>query len=208
MNMLRVWGGGIYEHDVFYELCNRSGILVWQDFMFACAMYPEDNPSFVNEVEAEARYQVRRLRNHPCMALWCGNNENQWIHDRTYWDQPGSPVPGSLYYDKLLPQIVAELDGKTPYWPGSPYGGNDYNSMDDGDLHNWQVWHGNVPRHFGEPADVDRSPEGVSFLHYAEDMGRFISEFGMHASPVYETLRRNIPIDQLYHHSPFDGSSQ
>ena len=202
MNMLRVWGGGIYEHDIFYELCNRSGILVWQDFMFACAMYPEDNPSFVNEVEAEARYQVRRLRNHPCMALWCGNNENQWIHDRTYWDQPGSPVPGSLYYDKLLPQIVAELDGKTPYWPGSPYGGNDYNSMDDGDLHNWQVWHGNVPRHFGEPADVDRSPEGVSFLHYAEDMGRFISEFGMHASPVYETLRRNIPTDQLYHHSP------
>jgi beta-mannosidase len=103
MNMLRVWGGGIYEHDFFYELCNRLGILVWQDFMFACAMYPENNPRFVEEVEAEARYQVRRLRHHPCLALWCGNNENQWLHDRFYWDKTESPVPGSLYYDKLLP---------------------------------------------------------------------------------------------------------
>jgi beta-mannosidase len=202
MNMLRVWGGGIYEHDVFYELCDRLGILVWQDFMFACAMYPEDNRSFVDEVEAEARYQVRRLRTHACLALWCGNNENQWLHDRLYWEKPDSPVPGSLYYHKLLPQIVRELDGKTPYWPGSPYGGNDYNSMEDGDLHNWQVWHGNLPRRFGELPRVDQSPGGVSFLHYAEDMGRFISEFGMHASPVYETLRRNIPADQLYYHSP------
>jgi beta-mannosidase len=202
MNMLRVWGGGIYEHDVFYELCNRLGILIWQDFMFACAMYPEDNSSFVGEVEAEARYQVRRLRNHPCMALWCGNNENQWIHDRTYWDRPDYAVPGSLYYDKILPQIVRELDGNTPYWPGSPYGGNDYNSMEDGDLHNWRVWHGNLPRRFGEKPLVDHSPAGVSYLHYAEDMGRFISEFGMHASPVLETLRRNIPADQLYFHSP------
>jgi beta-mannosidase len=202
MNMLRVWGGGIYEHDVFYELCNRSGILVWQEFMFACAMYPEDNPSIVEEVEAEARYQVCRLRNHPCLALWCGNNENQWIHDQTYWDRPDYPVPGSLYYNTLLPQIVKELDGNTPYWPGSPYGGNDYNSPEDGDVHNWQVWHGNLPRRFGEKSGVDQSPEGVSFLHYAEDMGRFISEFGMHASPVYETLRRNIPADQLFYHSP------
>lgn len=163
MNMLRVWGGGIYEHDVFYELCDQSGILVWQDFMFACAMYPEDPPNFVDEVEAEARYQVRRLRNHPCLALWCGNNENQWLHDRIYWNNPDYPVPGSLYYNKLLPQIVRELDGKTPYWPGSPYGGNDYNSMEDGDVHNWQVWHGNLPRRFGEKPRVDRSPEGVSF---------------------------------------------
>jgi beta-mannosidase len=202
MNMLRVWGGGIYEHDVFYELCNRLGILVWQDFMFACAMYPEHNPSFVAEVEAEARYQVRRLRTHPCLALWCGNNENQWIHDRTYWDGAENPVPGSLYYNRLLPQVVKELDGKTPYWPGSPYGGSDYNGSEDGDVHNWQVWHGNLPRRFGEKPRVDQSPEGVSYLHYAEDMGRFSSEFGMHASPVYETLRRNIPADQLYHHSP------
>jgi len=201
MNMIRVWGGGIYEHDIFYNLCDQLGLLVWQDFMFACAMYPEDDPVFVGEVEAEARYQVARLRNHPCLALWCGNNENQWIHDQNYWDRTDYPVPGTLYYDRILPQIVTELDGQTPYWPGSPYGGSDYASMEDGNRHNWQVWHGLVPRRFGEQPPRVNTPDGVSFAHYAEDTGRFISEFGMHASPVYETLRRNIPADQRYHHS-------
>jgi beta-mannosidase len=202
MNMLRVWGGGIYEHDAFYEVCSRLGLLVWQDFMFACEAYPDVDAAYNAEVEAEARYQVRRLRSSACMALWCGNNENQWIHDQIYWNRPDYPVPGSLYYDTILPTVVAELDGQIPYWPGSPYGGNDYNSMDDGDRHNWQVWHGGQPRRFGEEPRGDHTPEGVSFLHYAEDMGRFISEFGMHASPVLETLRRCIPADQLYHHSP------
>jgi beta-mannosidase len=202
MNMLRIWGGGIYEHDAFYDLCDRLGILVWQDFMFACALYPENNPDFVAEVEAEARYQVRRLRSHPCLALWCGNNENQWIHDTRYWAAPGAYVPGQLYYDRILPRAVAELDGRTPYWPGSPYGGNDHNSMEDGDRHNWDTWHGGHARRFGEEPQTDHSPEGVSFRRYADDRGRFISEFGMHAAPVYETLRRNIPADQLYHHSP------
>ena len=77
MNMLPLWGGGIYEHDIFYDLCDSVGLLVWQDFMFACAVYPEESDSFVSEVEAEASYQVRRLRSHPCLALFCGNNENQ-----------------------------------------------------------------------------------------------------------------------------------
>ncbi len=197
MNMLRVWGGGIYEHNVFYELCSQLGLLIWQDFMFACAMYPENNPHFVDEVEAEARYQVQRLRNYACLALWCGNNENQWIHDRIHWNEPA----GSLYYDEILPRVVKEVDGQTPYWAGSPYGGNDYNGAEDGDVHNWQVWHGNLPRRFGQEAVTDHTPEGVAYTHYAEDLGRFISEFGMHASPVYETLRRTIPLDQLYHHS-------
>ncbi len=202
MNMLRVWGGGIYEHDVFYNLCDRLGLLVWQDFMFACAMYPENDSSFVADVEAEARYQVRRLRSHSSLAVWCGNNENQWLHDRNNPDHPEQKVPGTLYYDHILPAAVAELDGVTPYWLSSPYGGNDYNSTEDGDRHNWQVWHGNLPRHFGDPVVADRSPEGVSYRHYAEDMGRFISEFGMHAAPVFETLRRVIPEGQRYHHSP------
>lgn len=199
--MLRVWGGGIYEHDAFYDQCDRLGLLVWQDFMFACASYPEDD-EMAAEVAAEARYQVRRLRNHPCLALWCGNNENQWLHDRRHWDQPTLKVPGSRYYDTILPQAVVEHDGHTPYWPGSPYGGNDYNSMDDGDRHNWDVWHGNRPRRFGEQPRGDHTPEGVSYTHYAEDMGRFISEFGMHAAPDFETLRRAIPADQLSQHSP------
>lgn len=201
MTMLRIWGGGIYEHDVFYETCDRLGILVWQDFMFACAMYPEDDADFIAEVEAEARYQVRRLRSHPSLALWCGNNENQWLHDMRYWDDPNPPPYGALYYDQILPTAVAELDGRTPYWPGSPFGGDDHNDQRQGNVHNWDVWHGNMPRHFGEQPRTDRSPAGVSFLRYAEDMGRFCSEFGMHAAPVLETLRRVIPAEQLYHHS-------
>lgn len=202
MNMLRVWGGGIYEHDVFYDLCDQMGILIWQDFMFACALYPEGEPEFVSEVEAEARYQVARLRSHPCMALWCGNNENQWIFDQVYWQKQLAHIPGSLYYDEILPGVTAELDGQIPYWPGSPYGGNDHNSMEDGDRHNWDVWHGASPRKFGEEPKVDHSAAGVSYRRYASDTGRFISEFGMHAAPVFETLRRSIPADQLYHHSP------
>ncbi|MDQ6669529.1 MAG: glycoside hydrolase family 2 protein [Chloroflexota bacterium] len=202
MTMLRVWGGGMYEHDHFYTECDRLGLLVWQDFMFACAMYPEDDPDFAAEIAAEARFQVRRLRSHACLALWCGNNENQWLHDRRYWDQPDPPPYGALYYDHILPEAVAELDGRTPYWPGSPYGGNDHNSREEGNVHNWEVWHGNFPRRFGEPPRREPTPHNVSFTRYAEDMGRFISEFGMHAAPVRETLRRAIPPDQLYHHSP------
>ena len=170
--------------------------------MFACAMYPEGPQWFVDEVRQEADYQVRRLRSHPCLALWCGNNENQWLHERAFWDQANPIAPGALYYDRILPDAVAAGDGITPYWPGSPYGGNDYNSEADGDSHNWNVWHGNFPRQFGEEPKVDHSPAGVSYRRYAEDMSRFCSEFGMHAAPVPETLQRNIPPDQLYHHSP------
>lgn len=201
MNMLRVWGGGLYEHDTFYELCDARGLLVWQDFMFACAAYPE-NSELAREIEEEARYQVRRLRTHPSLALWCGNNENQEIHENKFWRTPDYKVPGSLYYDEVLPQVVAELDGSLPYWPGSPFGGNDHNSMQDGDRHDWEVWHGKVARRFGEEPYKESSPEMVSYLRYAEDTGRFISEFGMHAAPVYETLRRNIPPEELYYHSP------
>ncbi|MFN8634307.1 MAG: glycoside hydrolase family 2 protein [Chloroflexota bacterium] len=202
MTMLRIWGGGIYEHDRFYDECDRLGILVWQDFMFACATYPEEDPDFNAEVEAEARYQVRRLRSHPSLALWCGNNENQWIHEMRNWDRPEVPPYGALFYHEILPRVCAELDGRTPYWPGSPYGGDDYNSMDDGDRHNWDVWHGQYPRHFGEEPRREFTPESVTYLRYAEDRCRFQSEFGMHAAPVLETLKRAIPEAERYHHSP------
>lgn len=202
MTMLRVWGGGIYEDHHFYEECDRLGILVWQDFMFACAMYSEDDPVFVAEVEAEARYQVPRLRSHPCLALWCGNNENQWLHDGRFWNEPDPPAYGELYYHKILPEVVAALDGQTPYWPSSPFGGDDHNDQRQGNRHNWDVWHGQYPRRFGEQPHREFTPESVSYLRYADDLARFVSEFGMHAAPVLETLRRVIPDDQLYHHSP------
>jgi beta-mannosidase len=196
MNMLRVWGGGVYEHDAFYALCDELGLLVWQDFMFSCAMYPEDE--LAEEVELEARHQVARLRTHPCLALWCGNNENQWIHERIF---PNARVPGERFYAEILPRVVAETDPRTPYWPGSPYGGSDHNAVEDGDVHNWEVWHGNHPgRRFGEPAERDF--QDVSFVRYADDMGRFISEFGTLSAPDRETLRRWIAPDQRHHRSP------
>ena len=200
MNMLRVWGGGIYEHDVFYDLCDRRGVLVWQDFMFSCATYPE--APLAAEVELEARSQVARLGGHPCLALWCGNNENQWIHDMQFPERGGERVPGALFYDEILPRVVAELDPRTPYWPGSPFGGDDHNSRHEGDVHNWEVWHGQSRRRFGEPVHNAPTPESVAFTRYAEDEGRFISEFGVLAAPDRETLRRWIPAGQLSHHSP------
>jgi beta-mannosidase len=200
MNMLRVWGGGIYEHDLFYELCDARGVLVWQDFMFSCAPYPED--ALAEEVELEARSQVARLAGHPCLALWCGNNENQWIHDMQFPDRGGGRVPGARFYDEILPRVCAELDPRTPYWPGSPFGGDDHNAREQGDAHNWEVWHGQSRRRFGEPVHNAPTPETVAFTRYAEDEGRFISEFGVLAAPDRETLRRWIPADQLSHHSP------
>lgn len=203
MNMLRVWGGGIYEKDVFYRLCDELGILVWQDFMFACAPYPDHDPGFMAEVEQEAEAVLQRLRNRPCIALWCGNNENDWIADQTHWEQSGYRFAGWRINHRLLPSIVERLDGTRLYWPSSPYGGNDHNDEREGNRHNWQVWHGSVyPRRFGRHPDVRFTPEGVSFQHYAEDRARFVSEFGMHAAPVLETLRRNVPAIGLRLGSP------
>jgi len=198
-NMLRVWGGGQWEKDAFYELADQMGIMIWHDFMFSCALYPDSDPAFVAEVRAEAEYQVRRLRNRACIVLWCGNNENDWIEDTERWADPGHDFGGKATYHQHLPEILGRLDPSRPYWPSSPYGGNDHNSDQAGDRHNWVAWHGMVqPRRFGEKPGRDWSPEGVSYRHYGEDKGRFISEFGMHAAPVLETLRRNVPESELY----------
>jgi beta-mannosidase len=204
MNMLRIWGGGIYGEDAFYRACDEEGVLVWQDFMFACNDYPERDETLSAEVQLEAEYQVKRLRNHPSLALWCGNNEVQAIHGAVYQNYE----PGDWGYDffyRILPEAVAAFDGQTPYWPGSPWGENDIegwyavNGALDGDRHAWEVWHGmtigpNAP-------SFDNQGDARHYRRYADDKGKFISEFGIHASPEWATLGRYLPEDQWSVHS-------
>jgi beta-mannosidase len=192
MTMMRVWGGGLYEPDIFYEECDRLGLLVWQDFMFACAPYPEDDPAFLENVGAEVAEQVARLRHHACLALWCGNNENQGIQFfEDHATGTTTPLAGLAIYEELIPAALAALDPATPYWPSSPWGGPSPNSMRGGDVHNWTVWHGIPPVPDRDAVGkTDRSPEGIAFTRYTEDMSRFVSEFGIQGAPDIGTLRR------------------
>jgi len=132
MNMVRVWGGGLYESDHFYNLCDQLGLLVWQDFTYACGLYPDEG-EYAEAARAEAVAAVRRLRVHPSLALWCGNNECQMIFgasDRLW---------GEKLYDEVLPAVVAAEDPGRPYWPGSPWGGEEPGSQDFGNSHAWNV---------------------------------------------------------------------
>jgi len=181
MNMLRVWGGGIYESPEFYRACDRHGIMVWQDFPFACAMYPEDN-WFLKSVEHEARLAVKALRNFPSIVLWCGNNENHWAA-RSWW--PGDSFGGRTIYNKILPSVVRRYDPSRPYWPGSPFGGKDPNSESQGDRHSWAV-----------------SSEWKDYSLYLQDKGRFISEFGFQAAPPMETVAHFGPLAKLHPQHP------
>lgn len=192
MNMIRVWGGGIYEPDIFYEECDRLGLLVWQDFMFACAPYPDGDPAFVANVTAEISEQVARLRHHACLALWCGNNENQAIQFfEDHATGTSTPLAGLAIYDELIPAVLADLDPVTPYWPSSPWGGPSPNSMRGGDVHNWTVWHGVPPVPDKEAVGhTDRSSQGIAFTRFTEDKARFVSEFGIQGAPDIGTLRR------------------
>jgi Beta-galactosidase/beta-glucuronidase len=202
MNMLRVWGGGIYEKKPFYEECDRQGILVWQDFMFACSSYPDFDQAFMENVRSEIDYTVKALRNHACLAIWCGNNEIQWIHTQKLCDLEDKTLYGAKIYHELMPELLGRLDPSRLYWPSSPFGGEDPNSDEAGDKHNWQVWAGQVyPHKPGEPMLQNNTPAGISFRNFTTDYCRFASEFGMHASPVMETLRSCIPQEELYYGS-------
>ncbi len=172
MNMLRVWGGGIYEHDIFYDLCDEKGILVWQDFMFACAMYPGDK-AYLNNVQKEAEDQLKRLRNHPSIVLWCGNNESSEGWHRWGW-QEGKTVSQKeeiwknylRLFDSILPQTVKKHT-QIPYWESSPkYGRGNPKYQFEGDAHDWWVWH-----------------DGYPFEHFEEHVPRFMSEFGFQSYP-------------------------
>ncbi|MBM6403050.1 hypothetical protein JQN72_02145 [Phycicoccus sp. CSK15P-2] len=209
MSMLRVWGGGIYEHEAFYDACDELGILVWQDFMFACVAYPGDDPAFVAEVEAEARHQVRRLRGRACLALWCGNNEVEALE--LIARANGSPARewGERIFHDLLPAVVAEVDPSTAYWPGSPWGEPadvEVNGVCDGDRHDWEVWHGNTlaPYFTGSDRSYPTDGDRRHWRRYADDTGRFVSEFGILAAPERATLDRWMPGAEL-HDEMFDA---
>lgn len=202
MNMLRVWAGGIYEKEIFYEECDRRGVLVWQDFAFANALFPDFNRDFMDNVRQEIIDNVKRLRNRASLALWCGNNEIDWLYDMK---SAAGDITGDFFgetiYHELIPGLLAELDPYRPYWPSSPYGaqdGYDANDPNHGDRHNWQVWHGSVyPRMQGEKPLLDYSIEGVTFKNFKKDFALFSSEFGMHASANRYTLEKNIPEGQF-----------
>ena len=180
MNMLRVWGGGLYESESFYDLCDRYGMLVWQDFTFACGIYPED-AVFAENVRVEAIENVRRLRHHASLALWCGNNEMEAGWTDWGWDKTTDAETMRLkagydrMYHHLLPDVVASEDPDTVYWPSSPSSGIpfvDGNGMDRGDMHYWDVWHKRKP-----------------FTAYRTQYPRFMSEFGFQALPPYKTIQ-------------------
>jgi beta-mannosidase len=178
MNMLRVWGGGIYENDIFYDLCDEKGILIWQDFMFACAMYPGDN-DFLENVEKEAIQNVKRLQNHASIALWCGNNEssegwNRWGWQANRSDNEKDEIWNNYLkiFDSILPNTVSKLT-EAPYWQSSPrYGRGNPSYKTEGDAHDWWIWHDAYP-----------------FEHLEENVPRFMSEFGFQSFPSYETIR-------------------
>ena len=188
MNMLRVWGGGIYETDDFYDICNREGILVWQDFLFACAIYSEA-PEMWAEVEAEARENVVRLSPNPALVIWNGSNEN--IEGYFHWGfrerMSEGEAWGRGYYDELLPRVLSELDPGRAYIPSSPWSPADYadpRNPDHGPVHSWKVW-------FSE-----------DYLTYRSTVPRFVAEFGFQGAPNYSTLVRAVHDEPMAPDSP------
>jgi beta-mannosidase len=182
-NMLRVWGGGIYEQKIFYDLCDELGIMVWQDFMFACGAYPE-YPEFVGNVRHEVAIIVKQLRNHPSIVLWCGNNENEW-----WWNmktrRPHHEMTGALLFEKIIPDICSAHDPGRSYWQSSPFGGEDPNDERQGDHHQWNIW--------GNWADASS---------VAKNRGRFLSEFGFQAPAVLATWKKFLDEEEQLPQSP------
>ncbi len=174
-NTIRVWGGGYYPDDWFYDACDEMGLMVWQDFLFACAVYNLTD-EFEDNIRAEFADNIKRLRHHASLALWCGNNEMEMFVERGLWVK--TPIQKSDYvkmYEYILPKVLKELDPQTFYWPASPSSGggfDDPNGFDRGDVHYWDVWHGNVP-----------------FTDYRRYYFRYLSEFGFQSFPSVETIK-------------------
>lgn len=183
MNMLRVWGGGIYESDDFLSACDRRGIMVWHDMAFACGMFPSDG-KYLESVGHEIRDNVRRMRNHPSVALWCGNNENEisyyewgWNHTLTEEQRASYEKGLNCLFREFIPECISEVDDTRYYHPGSPdtgYNGIGYNM---GDAHYWGVWKGAWVEEYLKP----------------EHIARFMSEYGFQSYPCSETIKEYIP---------------
>ncbi|MCP4910704.1 MAG: glycoside hydrolase family 2 protein [Bacteroidetes bacterium] len=201
-NMLRVWGGGIYEKDIFYDLCDKAGILVWQDFMFACAMYP-GNEEFLENVKREAIQNVKRLRSHPSIAIWCGDNEilsawNRWGWKEDVYENQGADIVDSVWYayedifHKILPKVVEEYDSTRLYWSSSPSSGfGELENGKSGDNHYWGVWWGKEP-----------------FDKYEEFIPRFMSEFGFQSFPTFKSVKKYTTEEDWNIYSPVMKSHQ
>lgn len=187
MNMIRVWGGGVYADELFLDLCDEKGIMVWHDFMFACASYPTTR-DFLKNVQAEMRCQIRRMFNRACIVLWCGNNENQSMAHHWVKGQPQQQRMIKAYekltYDTMEP-LVLEEDSTRPWWPSSPSGSrgempSHHGDPILGDMHYWGVWHSRKP-----------------FNEFLALRPRFCSEFGFQSFPSLETLQTVVPADQM-----------
>lgn len=177
-NMLRVWGGGFYEDERFYDLCDRYGILVWQEFIFSCSIYPLEDPDFLENVRLEVIDNVRRLRHRACLALWCGNNEMEWGWVDWNWNRSEYQDMKDAYdrfFHHTLPAWCLAEDPDHLYWPSSPTSNTpfvDPNGQRQGDSHYWDVWHGRKP-----------------FTSYRSQFPRFMSEFGFQSLPPLSTIR-------------------
>lgn len=174
MNCIRVWGGGYYPADDFYDSCDRLGLLVWQDFMFACAVY-NLTEEFEENIKAEFVDNIRRLRHHPSLALWCGNNEmEQFVACGEWVSSPRQKADYIKMYEYIIPKILKEEDPQTFYWPASPSSGGSFDAPQDpnrGDVHYWDVWHGLKP-----------------FTDYRNYLFRYVSEFGFQSFPCMQTI--------------------
>jgi beta-mannosidase len=178
MNILRVWGGGIYEEDTFYNLCDELGIMVWQDFMYACAYYPNQD-WFLAKAKQEAEKIVKRLRQHPSIVIWCGNNECEWAWaDNKH--RPIDEMPGAMIFRDIIAQACESLDGTRPYWRTTPFGEGYPNDETNGNHHQWKVW-----------------SQWTDFTFYQQIKARFVSEFGFQSPPAKETLGKvTLPSDR------------
>ena len=180
MNMLRIWGGGIYEEDLFYDLCDEMGLLVWQDIMFACGMFPADE-DYLQNVKEEVIDNVTRLRNHPSVALYCGNNENEiswysWGWKDMYDDETQKRYEAGLkkLFYQTIPEAIAQADPDRYYHPSSPIAGIGENRpKENGDTHYWGVWHGKEP-----------------FENFEKNVSRFVSEYGFQSYPEFSSIKK------------------